>query len=107
MRKFVDYLGDQTYPVIELRPRPRYVNGEKTNVLDSAYTVLLNYEQIAIIVEGNDTAVTQEQVKEAADNGTPLQLTFSDVELTFRGTRNPWELQVSGVASQAILNKSK
>lgn len=107
MRKFVDFMGDQTYPVIEFRRRPRYVNGEKTNVLDSTYTVLHSYEQIAITVEDNGTAVTQEQVKEAADNGTPVQMAFKDLELTIRGTKMPWEITASGRASQAILVKGK
>lgn len=107
MRKFVDLWGDQTLPVIEFRRHARYVNGEKTNILDSTYIALLNYEQIAIIVEDDGTAVTQQQVKDAADNGVPIQMAFKDVELTFRATKNPWELQVSGRASQAVLVKGK
>lgn len=107
MRKFVDFLGDQVFPVIEFRRRPRYVNGEKTNVLDSTYVILSNYEQISVTVEDNGTAVTQEQVKEAADSGTPVQMAFKDLELTIRGTKTPWEITASGRASQAVLSKSK
>lgn len=107
MRKFTDYLGEQTYPVIEFRRRARYVNEVKTDILDSVYTILHNYEQIAVTVEDNGTAVTQEQVKEAADNGTPVQMIFNDLELTIRGTKVPWEITASGRASQAVLVKGK
>lgn len=107
MRKYTHYLGEQTYPVIEFRRRPRYVNGEKTDILDSSYTIMLNYEQIAITVEDNGTAVTQEQVREAADNGTPVQMVFKDLELTIRGTKTPWEIAASGRASEAVLMKGK
>lgn len=107
MRKFVDFLGDQTYPVIEFRRRPRYVNNVKTDALDSIYTILHNYEQIAITVEDDGTAVTQGQVKEAADNGTPVQMTFQNLELTISGTKIPWQITANGRASQAVLLKSK
>ena len=106
MRQFVAYLGDQTYPVIEFRRRSRYVNGEKTNILDSAYVVLHNYEQIAIIVEDNGMVVTQEQIKAAADAGTPIEMFFKDVEITIR-PKNQWEVQPSGRASHAAITKSK
>lgn len=107
MQKFVGLLGDQTFPVIGHRRRPRYVNGEKTNILDSIYVTLQNYEQVVIAVEDDGTVVSEEQVKKAADNGTPVEMEFKNVELTFRGTRNPWELQVSGRASQAAVVKGK
>ena len=92
MRKFTDYLGEQTYPVIEFRRRPRYVNEVKTDILDSVYTILHNYEQITITVE---------------DNGTPVQMVFNDLELTIRGTKTPWEITASGRASRAVLVKGK
>lgn len=107
MRVFSEFLGDQTYPVIEFRRRPVYLNGERTSLTQSTYTVLYGYEQIPITVKDDGTAVTQEHVKEAADNGTPVLMSFKDVALTVRATRNPWELQVSGRAEQAILVKEK
>lgn len=106
MKQFSDYLGDQTYPVIDFRRRSRYVNGEKTNFFDSAYVVLHNYNQITIIVEDNGTVVTQEQIKEAADAGTPIEMFFKDLEITIR-PKSQWEIQASGRASQAAIAKSK
>lgn len=106
MKQFSDYLGDQTYPVIEFRRKPRYINGEKSNMVDSGYTILYNYEKIVVTVEDNGTAVTQEQVKTAADAGTPIEMFFKDLEITIR-PKTQWEIQASGRASQATIAKSK
>lgn len=106
MRQFTDYLGDQEFPVIEFRRKPRYINGEKTSILDSGYTILNNYEQIVIVVEDNGTIVTQEQIKAAADAGTPIEMLFKDVEITIR-PKSQWEIQASGRASQVTMVKNK
>lgn len=107
MRHFPIKLGDQTYPVIEFRRRNIYLNGERTSQEQSSYTVLYRYELIPIAVNDDGTAVTQEQVEEAADNGTPVRMFFKDLALTVRGTAKPWEIQVNGTASHATLVKEK
>lgn len=106
MKKFTINLAEETYPVIEFRRKARYINGEKSNIFDSGYTILNNYEQIGITVEDDGTVVTQEQIKAAADAGTPIELVFKDVEITVR-PKNQWEIQASGRASQATVAKSK
>lgn len=106
MKQFSDYLGDQAYPVIEYRRKPRYTNGERTSVLDSGYTILHNYEKIVITVEDNGTITTPEQIKEAADAGTPIEMSFKDLEITIR-PKTQWEIQASGRASQVAIAKSK
>lgn len=107
MKQLSVNLGDQTYPVIEFRRRAIYLNGERTSLEQSSYTVFYKYEKIPIAVKDDGTAVTQEQVKEAADNGTPVQMLFKDLVLTVRGTENPWQIQVNGTASHATLVKEK
>lgn len=106
MRQYIANLGDCAFPVIEFRRKARYINGEKTNILDSGYTILNNYEQIVITVEDDGTAVTQEQIKAAADAGTPIEMFFKDVAISIR-PKNQWEIQASGRASQASIAKSK
>ena len=106
MKQFSDYLGDQAYPVIEYRRKPRYTNGERTTVLDSGYTILHNYEKIVITVEDNGTITTPQQIKEAADAGTPIEMFFKDLEITIR-PKSQWEIQASGRASQAAMAKGK
>lgn len=106
MRQFIANLGDRTFPVIEYRRKTRYINGEKTSILDSGYTILNNYEQIVITVEDDGTAVSQEQIKAAADAGTPIEMVFKDLEITVR-PKGQWEIQASGRASQATVAKSK
>ena len=106
MRKYTHYLDEETYPVIEFRRKVRYINGEKSNIFDSGYTILNNYEQVVITVEDDGTVVTQEQIKAAADAGMPIELVFKDVEITVR-PKNQWEIQASGRASQATVAKSK
>lgn len=106
MKKFTINLAEETYPVIEFRRKVRYINGEKSNIFDSGYTILNNYEQIGITVEDDGTVVTQEQIKAAADAGMPIELVFKDVEITVR-PKNQWEIQASGRASQATVAKSK
>ena len=106
MRQFSDYVGNITYPVIDYRRSPRYVNGEKTEILDSRYTILHNYDQISITVADDGKVVTQEQVKNAADAGTPIVMEFTDLEITIR-PKDKWELQGSGRASRATLVKGK
>lgn len=107
MKQFVDFMGDQTYPVIEFRRRPKYVNNEKTNIMVSNYVILANYEQIDVVIEDDGMVVTPEQVKKAADNGTPIQMTFKNLEVTISATRMAWVLRASGQASQAIVVKGK
>ncbi len=101
MRQFIDFLGDQRFPVIDFRLRPRYVNGEKTSTLENCLTILYNYEQINIITD-EVSAITQEQIKMAADAGTPVELAFKDVEITVR-PKGSWEIQATGRASQATI----
>lgn len=107
MKQFIDFMGDQTYPVIEFRRAPKYESGEKTNIMESRYTVFCNYEKFTISVEDDGMAVTKERVKEAADNGTPIEMSFKNLELTISATREPWVLRVSGHASQALSVKGK
>lgn len=106
MKQFSDYLGDQTYPVIEFRRKSRYINGERSNMVDSGYTILFNYEKVVITVEDDGTITTQAQIKEAADAGTPIEMFFKDLEITIR-PKTQWEIQASGRASQAAIAKSK
>lgn len=106
MRQFVDYIGNMSYPVIEFRRSPRYVNEERTDILDSRYTILHGYDQIAITVADDGQAVTQTQVKEAANAGKPIVMEFTDLEITIR-PKDKWEVKASGRASQAVLGKGK
>ena len=106
MRKYTHNSDEQTYEVIEFRRKARYINGEKSSILDSGYTIMNNYEQIVITVEDDGTVVTQEQIKAAADAGTPIELVFKDVEITV-WPKDKWEVRVSGRASQATVAKSK
>lgn len=106
MKQFTANLGDRTFPVIEYRRKTRYINGEKTSILDSGYTIMNNYNQIVITVEDDGTAVTQEQIKAAADAGTPIEMLFKDLAISIR-PKSQWEIQGSGRASQASIAKSK
>lgn len=106
MRQFTDYIGKVAYPVIDYRRSPRYVNNVKTEILDSRYTILHNYDQICITIPDNGNVVTQEQVKNAADAGTPIVMEFHDLEIIIR-PKDKWEIQCSGRASQAVLVKGK
>lgn len=106
MRQFSDYIGTMSYPVIDFRRGYRYVNGEKTEILDSHYRILHNYEQISITVADEGNAVTQEQVRNAANAGTPVYMEFTDLEITIR-PKDRWEIQCSGRASRAVLVKGK
>lgn len=67
---------------------------------------LLFDEWSAYLDSLDSKAVTQEQIKAAADAGTPIELVFKDVEITVR-PKNQWEIQASGRASQAAVAKSK
>lgn len=106
MRQFVDYIGNMSYPVIEFRRSPRYVNDKQTDILDSRYTILHGYDQITITVADDGQSVTQMQVKEAADAGKPIVMEFMDLEITIR-PKDKWEIKASGRASQAVLGKGK
>lgn len=106
MRQFTDYIGNTTYPVIDFRRSPRYVNNVKTDILDSRYTILHNYEQISITVADDGQAITQAQIKEAADAGVPIVMSFTDLEITIR-PKDKWEIQASGRASLAVVAKEK
>lgn len=106
MRQFTDYIGKVAYPVIDYRRSSRYVNKVKTDILDSRYTILNNYDQICIVVPDNGDIVTQEQVKNAADAGTPIVMEFHDLEITIC-PKDKWEIRCSGRATQATLVKSK
>lgn len=102
MRQFKDYISNMAYPVIDFRRSSRYINGERTEILDSRYTVLHNYEQITIVVADDGNVVTSDQVKNAADAGTPIVMEFKDLEITIR-PKDRWEIQASGRASHAVV----
>ena len=107
MRNYIHYLGDTVFPVVGFRRRNRYDNGVKTETLDSCYTIFHNYEQIDVTVADDGKIVTQQQVKEAADAGTPIVMAFKDAEITIKA-KTQWELQASGIARQAsIANTEK
>lgn len=106
MKKFADYIGNATYPVIDFRRKPRYVNSKPTEILDSCYTILHSYDQIDITVADDGNVVTQEQIKNAADAGTPIVMEFTDLEVIIQ-PKEKWEIKASGRASRAILSKSK
>lgn len=106
MRAYTHYLGDTTFPVVGFRRRNRYDNGVKTETLDSCYTIFHNYEQIDVIVADDGKTVTQQQVKDAADAGTPIVMAFKDAEITIKA-KTQWELQASGSARQATIAGGK
>lgn len=106
MRQFTTFEAKATCLVIDFRRSYRYANGEKTDILDSRYTILRNYEQIEIIVADSGQAVTKAQIKEAADTGDPIIMEFTDLEITIR-PKDRWEINGSGRASQAVVAKSK
>lgn len=102
MRQYRDYIGDEACHVIDVRRRNRYVDGAKTDVVETVYTILRDYEQIDVAVEDNGKMVSQEQVRNAADVGTPIVLNFHDLEIIIRG-KSQWEIQATGRASQATV----
>lgn len=106
MRSYTHDLGNTTFPVVGFRRRNRYENGVKTENLESCYTIFHNYEQIDVIVEDDGTAVTQEQVKQAADAGVPLMMMFKDMQITIKA-KSQWELQANGRASHPALANSE
>lgn len=106
MRQFTCYIGTAAYPVISYRRKTRYVNGTESNIKDSCYTVLSGYDQVDITVPDDGNVVTYEQIKEAADAGTPLEMEFHELEITARA-KDKWEIQVRGRATQTALVKSK
>ena len=106
MRMFRDFIGENTYPVIEFNRRFLYENGERTERKASFYTILSDYEKISIVVLDEGTAVTEAEVKRAADNGTPIQMVFYGLELTIK-PKSQWEISVSGRADKAELVSEK
>lgn len=108
MNNFRDVIGDTQYPVIEYRRTPIYdsVTREKTSQTESRYTVLYGYDKIDIKVADDGQAVTQAQVQAAADAGEPIQMAFSNLEITIR-PKSQWEIQVTGRASKAAVVVSK
>ncbi len=74
MRQFTCYIGTAVYPVISFRRKTRYVNGAESGIKDSCYTVLIGYDQVDVTVPDEGNVVTYEQIKEAADAGTPLEM---------------------------------
>ena len=107
MRQFSTYFQNATFPVIDYRRRNRYLEGQKTDQLDTCYTAILNYEKIDIVLADDCKAITPQQIKTAADAGTPVELTFHDLEITIKGTKFPWEIQATGRASQAVVASGK
>lgn len=108
MKSFRDLIGDAQYPVIEFRRTPIYnpVTRERTEQAESCYTALYGYDKIDIKVADDGQAVTQAQVQVAADAGEPIQMAFSNVEITIR-PKSQWEIQVTGRASKAAVVVSK
>ncbi|MBD5133376.1 MAG: hypothetical protein HDT38_02715 [Clostridiales bacterium] len=102
MKQYRDYRGDEAHPVIDFRRRNRYVDGAKTDTMESVYTILRDYEQIDVAVEDNGKIISQQQVRNAADEGTPIMMNFHDLEITVRG-KSPWEVQPTGRASQVTM----
>lgn len=99
MKTFSNYMRNITCLVIDYRRSPRYVNGKPTENLDSRYTILHNYDQITVTVADDGQVVTQEQVKNAADAGVPIEMEFFDLEITIR-PKNEWEIKASARASK-------
>lgn len=106
MRQYRDYIGDEACHVIDVRRRNRYVDGAKTDIFETVYTILRDYEQIEVAVEDDGKIASQEQVRNAADAGTPIVLLFHNLEISVR-SKSQWEIQASGRASQATIAKSK
>lgn len=104
MKNFRDLIGDAQYPVIEFRRTPIYnpVTREKTGQAEDCYTVLCGYDKLDIKVADDGRAVTQAQVQAAADAGEPIQMAFSNLEITIR-PKTQWEIQVAGRASKATV----
>jgi len=106
MKQFSDYLGDQAYPVIEYRRKPRYTNGERTSVLDSGYTILHNYEKIVITVEDNGTITTPEQIKETLYQCAPyiglekVQCALDEVNRAFQSAGIAYPLAKQATVSE-------
>lgn len=102
IKQYRDYRGDEAHPVIDFRRRNRYVDGTKTDTMESVYTILRDYEQIEVAVEDNGKIDLPQQVRKAADEGTPIIMNFHDLEITVRG-KSQWEVQPTGRASQVTM----
>ena len=80
------------------------MNGKPTEFQESVYTVLYNYDKIEVAIQDDGKVVTQEQVKAAADAGTPIQMVFQALEFTIKG-ESQWEVQANACANKAQIVK--
>lgn len=101
------YSQSNSFDLLEVTQRKKFINGEVSNEYDTVYKVLINYEPIEIKVN-DDGAITREAETVAAykQSGTPLKATFENCQIII-SPKNQYELMIRGTAEKAIVAKPK
>lgn len=97
----------QSFDLLEVSQRRKYINGEPSEENDTVYKVLINYEPIEIKINDSGAIVQEaETVETYKQAGTPLKVTFEKCTITV-SPKNQYELMIRGTASKATVTKPK
>lgn len=106
MKQFTTSFEEAVFPVIDYRRCVRYIDGKRTDMLDSRYTILHGYDQVEITIADDGKDVTPQQIKAEADQGTPLSMIFQSLVITIR-PKSEYEIRAIGSAAKATLIDTK
>ena len=96
-----------SFDLLEVSQRKRFINGEVSNEYDTVYKVLINYEPIEIKVNDGGSIMSEvETVNAYKQTGTPLKVSFDNC-LILITPKNQYELMVRGTADKATVTKPK
>lgn len=95
------------FELLEVSRRKQFIDGEATDVFDSIYKILLNYEPVEIRVH-DDGAIAEKAdvVNSYRQQGNPLLISFEDCQISV-SPKTQYELRIYGTAKKAILTKVK
>lgn len=96
-----------SFDLLEVSQRKRFINGEASNEYDTVYKVLINFEPIEIkINDGGGIMSEAETVTAYKQSGTPLKASFDNCLISI-SPKNQYELMVRGTAEKASVVKPK
>ncbi|CAM3630049.1 hypothetical protein [Erysipelothrix anatis] len=95
------------FELLEVSRRKQFIDGEATDVFDSIYKILLNYEPVEIRVH-DDGAIADKAdvVNSYRQQGNPLLISFEDCQISV-SPKTQYELRIYGTANKATLVKAK
>lgn len=101
------FTQNNSFDLLEVSQRKRFINGEASTEYDTVYKVLINFEPIEIKINDDGAIMNEaETVTAYKQSGTPLKASFDNCLISI-SPKNQYELMVRGTADKATVTKPK